>query len=41
MLFRSGIRTFLAWIDANPNADYDEYVGPREELSPEERGSLF
>lgn len=37
----AGIRAFLAWIDAHPNADYDEYAGPREELSPEERGSLF
>ena len=37
----ASVRTFLAWIDAHPNTDYDGYAGPREELSPEERGSLF
>jgi hypothetical protein len=35
------VLAFLAWIDANPNADYDEYRGPREELTPEARGDLF
>jgi hypothetical protein len=32
---------FLAWMDANPNADYGDYPGPREELSAEARGELW
>jgi hypothetical protein len=28
-------------MDANPNADYEEYAGPREELTAGERGELF
>jgi hypothetical protein len=35
------VLAFLSWIDANPNAAYDEYRGPREELTPEARGELF
>lgn len=32
---------FLEWISANPNADYDDYSGPREELTADARGELF
>lgn len=34
-------QAFLLWMDANPNADYQEYTGPREELTAEGRGELF
>ena len=37
----ASVDAFLSWMDANPNADYDDYAGPRHELSAEERGSLF
>ena len=37
----ASIRAFLDWMDANPNADYEEYAGPREELTAEDRGELF
>lgn len=37
----SSVHAFLEWMDANPNADYDEYAGPREELTAGERGELF
>ena len=37
----ASVRAFLGWMDANPNADYDEYAGPREELTAGERGELF
>jgi hypothetical protein len=37
----ASIRAFLDWMDANPNAEYDDYAGPREELTPEDRGELF
>jgi hypothetical protein len=35
------VHAFLAWMDANTNADYDDYTGPREELSAEARGELW
>ncbi|MEY4942640.1 MAG: hypothetical protein RL254_821, partial [Planctomycetota bacterium] len=34
-------QAFLQWMDANPNADYEDYAGPREELTAEGRGELF
>ena len=37
----ASIRAFLDWMDANPNAEYDDYAGPREELTAEDRGELF
>jgi hypothetical protein len=37
----TSVHAFLAWMDANPNADYDDYTGPREELSAEARGELW
>ena len=37
----ASVLAFLAWMDANPNADYDESAGPREELTAGERGELF
>ena len=37
----SSVLAFLGWMDANPNADYEEYMGPREELTAGERGELF
>jgi hypothetical protein len=37
----ASVHAFLDWMDANPNADYDEYAGPREVLTAEERGELF
>ena len=37
----ASVLAFLEWIDANPNADYDEYAGPRDRLTAEERGELF
>ncbi len=37
----ASVHAFLAWMDANPNADYEEYAGPREVLTAEERGELF
>ena len=37
----ASVHAFLAWMDANPNADYDDYRGPREELSAEARGELW
>ena len=37
----ASVYAFLAWMDANPNADYEEYAGPREVLTAEERGELF
>jgi hypothetical protein len=37
----ASVQAFLAWIDAHPNADYGDYAGPRERLTPEERGQLF
>jgi len=37
----ASVHAFLDWMDANPNADYDEYAGPREALTAEERGELF
>ena len=37
----ASIRAFLEWMETNPNADYDDYAGPREELTPGERGELF
>ncbi len=37
----ASVRAFLEWVDANPNADYDDYRGPREELSAEARGQLW
>lgn len=37
----ASVHAFLGWMDANPNADYDEYAGPREELTAGERGELF
>ena len=37
----ASVRAFLDWMDANPNADYEEYAGPRETLTAEERGELF
>ena len=37
----ASVYAFLAWMDANPNADYEEYAGPREELTAGERGELF
>ena len=37
----ASVHAFLAWMDDNPNADYDDYLGPREELSAEARGDLW
>jgi hypothetical protein len=37
----ASVHEFLAWMDANPNADYGEYRGPREQLSAEARGELW
>jgi len=37
----ASVMAFLEWIDAHPNADYEEYAGPRQELTPGERGELF
>ena len=37
----ASVLAFLEWMDANPNADYEEYAGPREELTAGERGELF
>jgi hypothetical protein len=37
----ASVHAFLDWMDAKPNADYDEYAGPRERLTAEERGELF
>ncbi len=37
----TSVHAFLTWIDANPNADYDQYRGPLEELSAEARGELW
>lgn len=37
----SSVHAFLGWIDGNPNADYEDYRGPREELTAEARGELF
>ena len=37
----ASVHAFLVWMDANPNEDYDAYAGPRERLTPEERGELF
>lgn len=37
----ASVNAFLEWMDANPNADYEEYAGPREELTAGERGELF
>ena len=37
----ASVHAFLAWMDANPNEDYGAYGGPRERLTPEERGELF
>ena len=37
----ASVHAFLDWMDAHPNADYDEYRGPREELTAEARGELF
>jgi hypothetical protein len=35
------VHAFLDWMSLHPNADYDEYAGPRERLTAEERGELF
>jgi hypothetical protein len=35
------VLAFIAWMDAHPNADYEQYDGPREELSAEARGELW
>lgn len=35
------VHAFLDWMDANPNAEYGDYAGPRRELSAEARGELF
>ena len=35
------VQALLAWIEAHPNADYDAYGGPREELNAEARGELW
>ena len=37
----ASVLAFIAWMDEHPNADYDEYPGPRDELSAGERGELF
>ena len=37
----ASVLAFLGWMDANPNADYEEYAGPRDELTAGERGELF
>ena len=37
----TSVHAFLAWMDANPNAEYDQYRGPREELGAEARGELW
>ncbi len=37
----ASVSAFLAWMRANPNADYEEYTGPRERLTPQEQGRLF
>ena len=37
----AGVHAFLDWMDANPNAEYEEYAGPRDELTAGERGELF
>ena len=37
----ASVHAFLDWIDAHPNADYEEYRGPREEMTAQERGELF
>jgi hypothetical protein len=37
----ASVHVFLAWMDANPNADYGEYCGPRDELGAEARGELW
>jgi hypothetical protein len=35
------VNAFLEWMRANPNADYQDYTGPSERLSPQEQGRLF
>ncbi len=35
------VRAFLDWIDTAPNAGYEEYGGPVEFLTHEQRGELF
>ncbi len=37
----TSVHAFLDWMDANPNADYGDYRGPREELSAHARGELW
>ena len=37
----ASVLAFIAWMDAHPNADYEEYDGPREQLSAEARGELW
>ena len=37
----TSVHAFLDWMDANPNADYGDYRGPREELSAHARGALW
>ena len=37
----ASVHAFLAWMDSNPNSDYGDYLGPREELSAEARGELW
>jgi hypothetical protein len=37
----ASVHAFLDWMSLHPNANYDEYAGPRERLTAEERGELF
>ena len=37
----ASVHAFLDWMERNPNGDYDQYQGPREQLTAEDRGLLF
>lgn len=37
----ASVHAFLAWIESHPNAGYEEYAGPRDQLTAQERGRLF
>lgn len=37
----ASVHALLAWMEREPNAEYEAYTGPREHLAPEERGELF
>ena len=37
----TSVLAFIDWMDGHPNADYEAYDGPREQLSAEARGELW